>query len=140
MSIISLLKSALSLGTMPLSAPAAQSQPTGPATTLAGKPVKYMVSWNERPFGSAGDYEDAQKRILQLFQHWAMPVSLKFEQFVVRVGDWGGYAVVVTDDPGALHKMSSAFAAFQFKVETVMEVADAVAIELEAIGFRDGVK
>ena len=69
-----------------------------------------------------------------------MPESLKFEQFLVRVGDYGGYAVVQTNDIGALHKMTSAFAGFQFKVETVLEVANAVALEVDAIKFRDSVK
>jgi hypothetical protein len=116
------------------------AQPKGPATMMAGKPVKYMLSWHERVAGSALEYEAAQKRILQLFQQWAMPESLKFEQFLVRVGDFGGYAIVQTNDVGALHKMTSAFAGFQFKIETVLEVMDAVALEVEAIQFRETVK
>lgn len=32
---------------------AASAQPKGPATMMAGKPVKYMVSWQERVAGSA---------------------------------------------------------------------------------------
>lgn len=123
-----------------LNAGAAVAQPKGPATVLAGKPVKYVVSWQERPTGSVLEYEASQKRILGLFKQWAMPESLKFEQFLVRVGDFGGYAVVQTNDVGALHKMTSAFAGFQFKVETVMEVMDAVGIEIEAINFREGTK
>jgi muconolactone delta-isomerase len=116
------------------------AQPTSPGTAMAGKPVKYVVSWRERSGGSAIEYEAAQKRVLQLFQQWAMPETLKFEQFLVRVGDYGGYAVVQTGDVGALHKMTSAFAVFQFKVETVMDVMDAVAVEVDAIKWRDATK
>ncbi len=130
----------LALGFSLLGVGTASAQPKGPATMMAGKPVKYRVSWHERVAGSALEYEAAQKRILQLFQQWAMPESLKFEQFLVRVGDYGGYAVVQTNDVGALHKMTSAFAGFQFKVETVLEVMDAVALEVEAIQFREAVK
>jgi hypothetical protein len=128
------------LGCTLLTVGSVSAQPKSPATMMAGKPVKYMVSWQERIAGSALEYEAAQKRILQLFQQWAMPESLKFEQFLVRVGDYGGYAVVQTNDIGALHKMTSAFAGFQFKVETVLEVTDAVTLEIEAIKFRDSVK
>ena len=32
--------------------------------------MKYMVTWNERPMGSAEAYEAAQKRILGVFSQW----------------------------------------------------------------------
>jgi hypothetical protein len=35
--------------------------------------MKYMVSWNERPQGSPGDYENDQQRILDLFTKWQAP-------------------------------------------------------------------
>ena len=99
--------------------------------------MKYMVTWWERGGGSATDYEAAQKRVLEVFSKWQMPESLTFHQFLVRVGEFGGYAVVETDDPGALHRLTTAFAVFQFRVELVMDVMDAVTVEMEAIGWRD---
>jgi|GraSoiStandDraft_12_1057312.scaffolds.fasta_scaffold94712_1 hypothetical protein len=33
--------------------------------------MKYMVSWFERPQGSPTEYENAQKRILEIFSQWA---------------------------------------------------------------------
>jgi hypothetical protein len=66
-----------------------------------------------------------------------MPASLVFHQFLVRVGEFGGYAVVETDDPAALQRLSSAFAVFAFRVEPVMDVMDAVAAEGEAMAWRD---
>jgi muconolactone delta-isomerase len=131
---------AFAVAVLHLGSAAALAQPTSPGTALAGKPIKYVVTWSERGGGSALEYEAAQKRVLQLFQQWAMPETLKFEQFLVRVGEYGGYAVVQTGDIGALHKMTSAFAVFQFKVETVMDVMDAVAIEVDAIKWRDATK
>jgi muconolactone delta-isomerase len=100
--------------------------------------MKYVVTWWERPGGSFADYEAAQKRVLEVFQAWKMPESLVFHQFLVRVGEFGGYAVVETDVPGDLHQLTSAFAVFRFRVEPVMDVMDAVAAESEAIGWRDG--
>ena len=103
------------------------------------KGKKYVMTWWERPGGAAADYERAQKRVLHLFQSWKMPESLKFHQFLVRVGEFGGYAVIETDKPGDIHKLTTAFAVFQFRVEPVMDVMDAVAAESEAIGWRDSV-
>jgi muconolactone delta-isomerase len=73
----------------------------------------------------------------EVFRHWKMPASLTVHQFVVRVGDWGGYMLVETADPAAIHKLTSAFPAFQFRVDSVLDIQQAVAVELEAIGWRD---
>jgi muconolactone delta-isomerase len=77
--------------------------------------------------------------VLELFQAWQMPESLTFRQFLVRVGEFGGYAVVETDDPAALHRAASTFAVFRFRVEPVLDVTDAVAAESEAVAWRDAV-
>jgi hypothetical protein len=102
--------------------------------------MKYMVTWWERPGGSAVEYEAAQKRVLQLFSAWQMPESLTFHQFLVRVGEFGGYAVVETDSLADIHKLTSAFAVFQFRIEPVVDVMDAVAAESEVIAWRDSVE
>ena len=99
--------------------------------------MKYLVTWRERPSGSAADYEQAQQRVLDIFGRWEMPKSLIFHQFLVRVGEFGGYAVVETDEPADLQRLSTAFAVFQFRVEPVLDVMDAVAAESEAIAWRD---
>lgn len=99
--------------------------------------MKYVVTWWERPAGSHADYEAAQKRVLGVFQRWEMPASLVFHQFLVRVGEYGGYAVVETDQPADIHRLSSTFAVFQFRVEPVLDVMDAVAVEAAAIAWRD---
>ncbi len=99
--------------------------------------MKYVVTWRERPGGSYADYEAAQKRVLAVFEKWEMPEGLIFHQFLVRVGEFGGYAVVETDEVADLQKVTTAFAVFQFRVEPVMDVMDAVAAESEAIAWRD---
>jgi muconolactone delta-isomerase len=99
--------------------------------------MKYVMTWWERSGGSFADYEAAQKRVLEVFGAWKMPDSLVFHQFVVRVGEFGGYAVIETDDPAALHGLTTAMAVFAFKVEPVMDVMDAIAAEGTAIAWRD---
>ena len=99
--------------------------------------MKYVVTWRERPAASAAEYEAAQKRVLEVFAAWEMPKGLAIHQFLVRVGEFGGYAVVETDAPGDLHYLTTAFAVFEFKVEPVMDVMEAVAVENAAITWRD---
>lgn len=99
--------------------------------------MKYLISWHERPYGSPSDYEAAQKRVLEVFEPWKAPDSFAIQQFLVRVGEYGGYMVVETDDIAAIHELTSTFAVFRFRVEPVMEVMDAVAAEVEAIKYRD---
>ena len=102
--------------------------------------MKCMVSWFERPQGSALEYENAQKRILGVFRHWEMPSSLKVQLFVVRVGEWGGHMLVETSDTAAIHRLCSTFPAFEFRVHPVLDIQDAVNVELEAIAWRDALK
>jgi hypothetical protein len=99
--------------------------------------VKYVISWRERPAASAKDYEAAQERVLQIFnKDYKLPASLTVHQFVVRVGDYGGYMIAETDVPTDIHYFTSTFAVFEFKVEPVVDVMDAVAVELKAIEYR----
>jgi hypothetical protein len=98
--------------------------------------MKYVISWHERSAASYGDYEAAQERILGIFKDWQMPASFKIQQFVVRVGDFGGYMIVETDKPTDIHYVTSVFAAFEFKVEPVVDVMDAVAAEVKAVEYR----
>jgi hypothetical protein len=99
--------------------------------------MKYVVSWRERPTGSARDYEAAHERVLEIFsEKFKMPASFKMHQFVVRVGDYGGYMVLETDTPTDIHYLSSIFAVFEWKVEPVVDVMDAVAVELKAFEYR----
>jgi len=99
--------------------------------------MKYVMTWWERPGGSAADYEAAQKRILDIFQRWEIPETITFHQFLVRVGEFGGYAVLETDDLAEIEKATTIYAAFQFRVEPVLDVEEAAAAEAEGIAWRE---
>ena len=99
--------------------------------------IKYVVTWWERPGGSYTDYEAAQKRVLDVFQNWEMPETLNIHQFLVRVGEFGGYAVLETDNLADVQKLTTTFAVFQFRLEPVLDVMDAVAAEAEGITWRE---
>lgn len=102
--------------------------------------MKYMLTWTERPQGSALDYENAQKRILEVFRQWKAPAGFNIETFHIRVGDWGGYMLLDCDDPTAVHKVCSMLPAFVFEARPVIPIDDAIRVELEAIAFRDNLK
>ena len=104
------------------------------------KNMKYVISWFERPQGSPIEYENAQKRILEVFGQWKAPANFKIEFFVIRVGEWGGHMLVDCDDPLTIHKFCSMLPAFVFQVHPVVRVEDAVRGELEVIAWRDGLK
>jgi hypothetical protein len=98
--------------------------------------MKYVISWRERPAATSRDYEDAHQRCLQIFnKDWKFPASFKIHQFVVRVGDYGGYMIAEADTPTDIHYFTSIFALFEFKVEPVVDVMDAVAVEHKAIEY-----
>ena len=101
-------------------------------------PVKYVISWFERPQGSPIEYENAQKRILEVFRPWKPPDNFKIEVFVIRVGEWGGHMLVDCDDPTTVHKFCSMLPAFEFQARPVIPVEDAIRVELEAMAWRDG--
>lgn len=101
--------------------------------------MKYMITWNERPQGSPADYENAQKRILEVFLEWQPPANFKIEAFVIRVGDWGGYMLLDCDEPLTVHGFCSMLPSFVFEARPVVPVMDAVRVEQEAMAFRDAV-
>ena len=76
--------------------------------------------------GSPIEYENAQKRILDVFTQWEAPSNFKIELFVIRVGDWGGYMMLDCDDPLAVHEFCSMLPAFVFEARPVVPVMDAV--------------
>lgn len=97
---------------------------------------KYVLRWDERPAAGTPEYEAVQSRILQVFREWSAPEGITIHQFVIRVGDWGGYMVFETDNLADIHFLSTALAGFTFQLEPVIDVMDAVEVELLAMEWR----
>ena len=98
--------------------------------------MKYVMVWRERALGSAADAEAAQERVLEIMQHWSPPESITIHQFLVRVGEYGGFAVLETDDLEALHQLASTFAVCEFVMHPVIEVGMALTAEGAAVAWR----
>lgn len=94
--------------------------------------MKYVVTWRERPTGSAAEHAAAQERVRAAFSA-GLPGSLTVHHFVARVG-LGGYAVVETDEPGDLQYLRAVHAAVSFTVEPVEPGLDAVAAQARGAG------
>src|SRR5438046_10435581 len=58
------------------------------------------------------EYENAQKRILDVFSKWKEPANFKIESFVVRVGERDGQLLDNSDVPITDHTLCSTFPAF----------------------------
>ena len=54
-----------------------------------------------------------------------------------QIGDYGGYMILETDKPTDIHYLSSIFALFEWKVEPVVDVMDAVTVELKAFEYLE---
>ena len=92
--------------------------------------MKYVVSWEARQNAS----EELQARSLEVFGKWSPSEGTTFHQFLGRIDGRGGYAVVETDDPSLILRDTALFSPFfDFRVEPVLEIADATAIEMETV-------
>lgn len=81
--------------------------------------------------------EASQKRSLQLFTNWQPPIEFK--------GHWafatgGGMAVVETENAAALVEAVAPYAPFfDFKVEPIVDIEEAVPIFMKTNAWRDSV-
>ena len=101
--------------------------------------MKYAMLWNERSYGSAEAAEAGQERVLNLMQNWSAPETVAIHQFLVRVGKYGGIAILETEYLAAIHQMTSSFAMFEFQILPMLEVGDALAAEGAAVAWRHGI-
>ena len=100
--------------------------------------MKYVIEWKLRPGGSNAENEAAAERSLQIFSKWEP--AAKFIEFVSRVDNGGGFAVVEADDPSQVMKDTSKFGSFlDFTVYPVIDIAESIAILQEANDYRSSI-
>jgi len=101
--------------------------------------MKYVLSWKKKRHGTTAEYEAGQKRVLEMMQEWRRPESVVIHQFVVKVGDPGGFIVFEAEDLSAVHRETAAFSSLNFHVDPVIDIDDALAAVGLAIEWRDSV-
>lgn len=98
--------------------------------------MKYVVTWESRPAVT----EEASARSLQVFSKWSPSEGANFIEFLGRVDNRGGFAVVETDDVSLIAKDVAPFSAwFDFSVHPVLEIADTAGIAMEAVSFLNSI-
>lgn len=101
--------------------------------------MKYVMTWKKKQHGTTADYEASQKRVLALMARWRRPEGVLIHQFVVRAGSTGGFAVFETDDLAAVHEATAVFSGFNFHIDPVLDIEDALAAGGVAVEWRDSV-
>jgi len=98
--------------------------------------MKYVITWENRPNVT----EESTARSLQVFSKWSPTQPDTFKEFLGRLDNNGGFAVVDTDDPKLISKDTAPFEAwFEFHVYPCLEIADTATIGMEAVAFLDSI-
>lgn len=99
--------------------------------------MKYVISWTSRDTASS---ESDLKRLMGIFGKWVPSQSATFHQFVGRLDNDGGFAVVETDNPTDILRDVAKFEPWlKYEVIPVVDVQDLAAANNEAIEFRDSI-
>jgi hypothetical protein len=101
--------------------------------------MKYVLTWRKKRHGTTAEYEAGQRRVLQLMRAWRRPDSVLIHEFLVRVGEPGGFVVFEAEDLSAVHRETAAFSALNFQIDPVIDIDDALAAVGMAIEWRDSV-
>jgi len=98
--------------------------------------MKYVIAWTVRDTGAA---EPEVRRLLDVFSKWT-PAGATFHQFVGRIDNNGGFAVVETDDPmNVLRDVSKFEPWLRYEVYPVVDIQDVAIANTEAVEFRAGI-
>lgn len=101
--------------------------------------MKYVLTWTKKRHGTSAEYEAGQRRLLELMRVWRRPEGLRIHEFLVRVGEPGGYVVFEADDLSAVNREAAVFSMLNFHVDPVIDVDDALAALGAAVEWRDSV-
>jgi hypothetical protein len=102
--------------------------------------MKYVVSWTFRLNGSMAENEAAVKRIQAVCSKWTSPAGTRYHQFLIKADSSGGYAVIETDKSADLAETTAKSGVFaEYRVDPVLDVADALALAQVGIEFRESI-
>jgi Protein of unknown function (DUF3303) len=102
--------------------------------------MKYALTWTTRLGGSGKDNEEAVRRGLVVFSKWEPAAGTTFHQFVARLDQQGGYAIVETDNPVELLTETAKFAPFnEFHIHPVVDMDEWAQAIQGGIDFRSSI-
>ena len=98
--------------------------------------MKYVITWHEREDSSQG-YDAAKNRLLEALKGFKVPNGCTIRECLVRRGEFGGYMIFETETAGPEDTLGRIpvfdriddhlRSHFQFKIEPVVDVTEAVA-------------
>lgn len=101
--------------------------------------MKYVLTWKKKRHGTTLEFEAGQRRVLELMRAWRRPETVLIHEFLVKVGEPGGFVVFEAEDLAAVHRETAAFSSLNFQIEPVIDVDEALAAVGMAIEWRDSV-
>lgn len=101
--------------------------------------MKYVLTWKKKRHGTTAEFEEGQRRVLQMMRAWRRPEGVTIREFVVKVGEPGGYVVFEADDLADVHRETAAFSSLNFHIDPVIDIDDALAAVGVAIEWRDSI-
>lgn len=101
--------------------------------------MKYVMSWKKKRHGTTAEFEAGQRRVLEMMRAWRRPENVMIREFVVKVGEPGGFVVFEAEDLSAVHEETAAFSMLNFHIDPVIDIEDALAALGAAIEWRDSV-
>jgi hypothetical protein len=98
------------------------------------KKMKLVLAYSNLTGGSVADNVEAAESAQKLLSKWAPSPSITILQWVQRCDADGGFAVVETDDMGALYKDLALWSPWlHFAVYPVLDIGDSTPLINEAL-------
>ncbi|HTU37995.1 MAG TPA: DUF3303 family protein [Acidimicrobiales bacterium] len=99
--------------------------------------MKYVVSWTNRDTATT---EADVKRLLTVFSKWTPSEGSTFHQFLGRLDNNGGFAVIETESPMDILRDVSKFEPWlRYEVIPVVDVQDLAGANDEGLNFRESI-
>ena len=96
--------------------------------------MKFVLEYSDRSSGSVADNLAAAESAQKLLSSWAPNPAATIHQWVQRCDGGGGFAVLETDDAGALYKDLATWSPWlEFHVHPVLDILDATPLTDEAL-------
>jgi hypothetical protein len=102
--------------------------------------MKFVLTYTWRDGGSAAEREQMLKRSMQLLGKFSPSDPTQIKEWVDRVDGEGGFALLESDDPIAMMRdIAIWIPMLRFELHPVVDVADAMPAQQEALDFLDSV-
>jgi hypothetical protein len=96
--------------------------------------VKFVLEYSDRSGGSVADNLAAAESAQKLLSSWTPNPAATIHQWVQRCDGGGGFAVLETDDAGALYKDLATWSPWlEFQVHPVLDILEATPLTDEAL-------